>query len=129
MTKTDWLYVAGVVGGVWATVVTAQTPPPAGPTSFFQWTQPAASAAAAQALSYRYYVDGATAGTVVTGVTCTGTTTITCEAPVPALTPGNHTVQISAASTAGESAKSSPPFSFAYDSVVVPQVPVNLRIK
>src|SRR4030095_4421265 len=104
-----------------AVPVSAQVPV-AGPTSFFQWTQSAANAATAQAYVYRYYMDGAATSTMATSVTCAGTTTITCEAAVPAMTPGNHTVQISAASTVGESAKSSP-FSFAYDSAVVAPAP------
>jgi hypothetical protein len=41
------------------------------------------TAANAQTLEYRIYVNNATTGTVLTGVACTGTTTINCTAPLP----------------------------------------------
>lgn len=91
------------------------------------WDQPnVADASAAIALTYRHYDDANPAGATLTGVTCSGTTTITCQAPFPAFTPANHTIKVSAANSAGESLPSAPlPFVF----VVVPSVPVNLRIQ
>jgi hypothetical protein len=85
-----------------------------------------ASAVDAQALTYRYYADGSATGIVLTGVTCAGTTTVTCSAPFPAFTPGNHAITLTAANVAGESIKSS---SFAFVFVVVPSAPGNLRIQ
>jgi hypothetical protein len=85
-----------------------------------------ASAAEAQALTYRYYADGSATGIVLTGVTCAGTTAVTCQAPFPAFTPGSHTITLTAGNVAGESAKSSP---FAFVFVVIPSAPTNLRIQ
>lgn len=122
--KNIWIVVIALL---WASSVLAQTPPPAGPGSVFQWTQPAANAAAAQGYTYRYYLDSAATGVVLTGVTCTGTTLlITCEALVPAMTAGDHSIQLTAGTAALESAKSSP-FSFSY--VSAPGVPLNLKLK
>ena len=50
------------------------------------------TAANAQGLEYRIYVGTATTGTLVTGVACTGTTTISCVAPLPASLVGVATV-------------------------------------
>jgi uncharacterized MnhB-related membrane protein len=117
-----------VIGALLTSLISAQAPP-AVAGSAFQWTQPAPDAATAQAYIYRYYVDGSTTGVVATGVTCTGTATITCEGLVPALTPGNHSVSLtaSAGAAAKESDKSIPPFSFSYE--LVAAVPLNLRLK
>lgn len=89
------------------------------------WDQPNATAAIAQTLTYRYYPDGATTGIVLTGVTCSGTAPVTCSAPFPAFTPGNHSLTATAANAAGESLRSTP---FAFVFVVVPSAPVNLRV-
>ncbi len=64
----------------------------------------------ANALVFRYYLDGATAGVAMTGGVCAGTTTVTCTFPIPAFAAGSHTVTVTATVTAlgaiGESPKS-----------------------
>jgi hypothetical protein len=102
----------------------AQTSTPA---SKLTWDQASvASAAEAQALTYRYYPDGSTTGTTLAGVTCTGTTPVVCQATFPAFTPGAHTLTMTAANAAGESVKSAV-FSFTF--VVIPAAPGNIRIQ
>jgi len=107
------------------------------------WDQPnAATAAIAQAYTFRVYADAATVGTVLSGVTCgtpysvlrriwdrlmrerAGTAPIVCQAPFPAFTLGPHTLTLSAANAAGEGPKSA---AFAFTFVVVPSAPANLR--
>lgn len=101
----------------------AQNPTPA---SHLTWDQGATDLATAQAYTYRHYPDAAVAGTTLTGVTCTGTVSpFVCTVNFPAFTPGAHTLTLTAANTAGESAKSA---AFAFTFVVVPTVPGNLRI-
>lgn len=108
----------------------AQTP--ATTANKIAWEQQAPSLADAQAYVYKYYPDGAATGIVLTGVTCTSTTSPTgtivpqCEVAFPAFTPGSHTLTLTASSVAGESVKSTP-LSFAF--VVIPSAPNNLRIK
>jgi hypothetical protein len=90
------------------------------------WDQDAASRAEAQAYAYRTYSDGSTGGVIVSGVLCAGTVSpFVCEITFPTYAPGQHTVAMSAANAAGESATSLP-LSFTY--VVVPSSPRNLRI-
>lgn len=93
----------------------------------FAWDQAAPDLASAQGYTYKHYDDGALTGVAFTGVTCTGTTSpFACEVLIPAYTPGNHTLTLTATNIAGESAKSSP-FAFAF--VVTPGAPVNIHIK
>ena len=96
------------------------------PVSSIAWDQAAADLATAQALTYRYYPDGAATGTVFSGVTCSGTASpFVCSVAFPAFSPGPHTIAITAANTAGESAQSAlVNFTF----VVIPAVPANPRI-
>lgn len=97
------------------------------PTSRLAWDQGAPDLATAQAYAYTYYADGATTGTALTGVTCTGTAApFTCSAAFPAFTPGNHTLTLTAKNVAGEGPKSSP-LSFVF--VVLPSAPQNVRIQ
>lgn len=95
------------------------------PSSRLGWDQQNASAAEAESFTYRYYPDGATVGTVLTGVTCVAGTPTVCSAPFPAFTPGNHSLTLTASNAAGESLPSAP-LSFTF--VVVPTAPANLRI-
>ena len=96
-------------------------------TSKLIWDQPGTiSIPEATAFTYKYYPDNAVAGIVLTNVTCSGTSTITCQANFPAFTPGAHTLTISSSNAAGESAKSSP---FAFVFVVTPGTPFNIRIQ
>lgn len=106
--------------------VFAQQPPIGTATQRFAWDQEAPTLADAQAYTYKYYPDSSTTGIAFTGVTCSGTASpFTCSAPIPAFTPGNHTITITASNVAGESAKSNP---FAFNFVVTPGVPNNIRI-
>lgn len=93
-------------------------------------TNTPADVATVQAYTYKYYADGATTGTTLTPVTCTAdatpATTITCQAPFPAFTPGTHTLQITASDAAGEGTKSAV---FTFTFVVVPGAPTNIRIQ
>lgn len=72
------------------------------------------TAASAALLQYRLYTNDGTTGTLLTGVTCTGTTTISCQAPLPAALVGVSTVagaknQLTAkGATTAETAKSIP---------------------
>lgn len=100
--------------------------PPGSSNQRFTFDQAAPVLADAQAYTYRYYPDGATTGITFTGVTCTGTASpFVCSVLIPAFTPGNHSITLTAANVAGESAKSSP---FAFVFVVTPSVPANIRI-
>ena len=104
----------------------AQQPPPATATQKFAWDQDAPTLADAQGYTYKYYPDGSATGVTFQNVTCTGATSpFVCSAPIPAFTPGNHTITVTAGNIAGESAKSSP---FAFNFVVTPGVPNNIRI-
>jgi hypothetical protein len=97
-----------------------------GSSSSVQWDQTAATLATANAMTFRHYDDGAVTGTVFTSVACAGASSpFVCTVAFPAYTPGNHTVAISAANAAGESAKS-PTVAFTF--LVVPTPPSNLRI-
>lgn len=105
--------------------VWAQTP--ATPGSRFAWTQAAATLADANAFTYRVYLEAAPVGQVLTATCVAGgtPTSFECTAPIPAVTPGPHTVTFTAANAAGESPKSSP-FSFLMQAV--PGAPTNVRI-
>ncbi len=101
--------------------------PPALSTSKFAWDQSAPTLADAQAYTYKYYPDGAATGIEFTGVTCSGSSSpFQCEVNIPAFTPGNHSITMTASNLAGESAKSAP-FSFVF--VVTPAIPSGIRIK
>ena len=90
------------------------------------WDQAAPDLATAKSYVYRAYPDAATVGMILGNVTCSGVASpFSCRADFPAFTPGSHTVTITAANVAGESAKSVP-FSFTF--IVQPSVPTNLRI-
>lgn len=98
------------------------------PSKRLGWDQQAASAAEAESFTYKHYLDGNLSGVVLSPVTCVVgpvAGTFTCSTPFPAVTPGSHTSQVSAANEAGESLKSNV---FAYTFVVIPQTPENLRM-
>lgn len=83
--------VLAVAGVVWS-----QSVPRATADMRLAWDQDAESLADAQAYVYTAYVDGATAGTVITP-TCTGTTTpFVCAAPLPVTSIGAHSVIVAA---------------------------------
>jgi hypothetical protein len=74
------------------------------------WQVAGVTAAQAQALEYRIYVGISPAPLVLTGVSCTGTTTVTCTAPLPSSVPLGSQIQLSSyrASDQVESARSTP---------------------
>ena len=109
--------------GLVPSLVSAQPPVTGGNT--LVWDQPNTTAAAAAAMTYRYYPDGSATGIGLSGVTCAGTTTVTCQAAFPAFTPGPHSLTIAATNTAGEGPKSA---AFSFSFVVLPSAPVNVRI-
>jgi hypothetical protein len=119
-----WLVLAFVL---LAGIASAQSS--ATPTSKLVWDQIAPDLATANAYTYREYPETWVSGpgTVLTPVTCTGTTSpFVCSTPFPAFTPGGHAVTMTAGNAAGESLKSTPfPFTF----VVIPSPPTNLRIQ
>jgi hypothetical protein len=91
--------------------------------------QPAPTLVIAQGYTYKYY-EGTT-GTILTGTTCTGTTSpFPCTFTFPAFTPGSHTITVTASDTSVtpnlESPKSAP---LTFTFVVVPQTPLNPRIQ
>jgi hypothetical protein len=103
-----------------------QPQPPASANQKFAWDQVALDLAEAQGYTYKYYPDGSTTGVVFQNVTCTGAASpFVCTTPIPAFTPGNHTITITAGNVAGESDKSDP-FAFAF--VVTPGKPTRIRI-
>lgn len=122
---------AAPVGDLTFTVVVGAVTPPPPPTQQGQtlaWDMPL-SAATAQALIYTLYVDGAATGVPLMGVACSGAPTV-CQAVLPPMTVGTHSVTLTASLTAPsgvvlESAKS------AAATVVIaeaPPVPQNPRI-
>lgn len=107
-----------------ASVVSAQN---ATPLSKVAIDQAAPDVKSAGLYTYKYYADGSTTGVTVTGVTCTGTISpFTCTFSIPAFTPGNHSITVTASNEVGESPKSLP---LTFTFVVVPATPVNLRLQ
>lgn len=108
----------------------AQTPPPAVATDRIGFDQPATSADLAM-LTWRYVLDGAAAQPLA-GVTCAPIAGQVdrhlCQAPWPAMTPGQHTIALIARLTDGtltiDSAPSAP---FTFRFVVAPGAPENVR--
>ena len=96
------------------------------PTSQFAFDQNAPDLATANSYTYRYYADGATTG-VVLPMTCSGAAPpFVCVAPVPAFTPGPHSVTFTASNAAGESAQSA---AVEFTMVIIPAVPQNPRVQ
>lgn len=96
-------------------------------TSNIAWKMNGPTLAVVQAYAYSYYSDGSVNKTVLPNTVCTGTVQpFVCSAPFPAFTPGNHTMQISATNSIGESPKSTPPFAFIFG--VIPDTPFSLSI-
>lgn len=81
-----------------ATLAQAQTP--AVPTDRLVWSQAAASLSEAQSYTYTLILDSVRQATPLGSVTCTGAASpFTCEVPFPAMTPGQHSVQLVASLT------------------------------
>lgn len=88
------------------------------------WDQPNASLSEAQAYTYTMYADTSRVD-VLSGVTCSGTSLVSCQVAFPAFTPGSHTLQLTAKNAAGESAKSA---AFNFTFIIVPDAPSNIRV-
>jgi len=115
------IYIIVALIAIATSVSYAQQPPQGSSNQRFAWDQEAPTLADAQG-----YPDGSSTGIAFTGVTCTGTSSpFVCSAPIPAFTPGNHNITITASNVAGETAKSDP---FAFSFVVTPAVPTGIRI-
>jgi hypothetical protein len=106
--------------------LSGQTAPNVDSNDNFAWNQTTATLAEAQALIYKYYLDGAVTGSVFTGVTCAGTVSpFTCQVRSPTFAMGAHSITLTAANSTGESVQSVP-FSFVYGNP--PQIPNNIRV-
>jgi len=117
---------AAVVLLVAAAYVAAQSIPNAGPNDSFGWNQTAPALTDANAYVYKYYLDGATMGSVFSGVKCTGSAApFACAVKIPTFSPGQHSLTITAANSTGESAQSVP-FAFVYGNP--PPSPNNISI-
>lgn len=100
--------------------------PNVGPNDSFAWNQDGANLATVQAYAYKYYLDGATVGSLFANPVCSGAATpFTCQAKTPTFANGNHTLTITAASANGESAQSLP-FGFVFGNP--PTIPNNIRV-
>jgi hypothetical protein len=93
--------------------------------------QAAESLAEAQSFRYTAYFDGASTGVGLAAPCALVAAVIHCTADLPALTPGAHTLQISAArvlddGTVAESPKTAP---YAFVLVVAPAQPINVSIR
>jgi hypothetical protein len=58
------------------------------------WDQPAANVSELSSLNFAIYVDGTRS--VLPGVSCTASAGFACSAQLPALSPGNHTLEVAA---------------------------------
>ena len=104
----------------------AQSAPNVGPNDSFAWNQDGSSLTVVQGYVYKYYLDGAVTGSVLSGVTCTGTATpYSCQVRSPTFSMGAHGITLTAASAAGESVQSTP-FQFVYGNP--PAIPNNIRV-
>lgn len=96
------------------------------PLSSLVFDQIAPDLMTANSYTYKYYPDGSITGMNLT-VNCTGNASpFTCTSPMPAFTPGVHSLTVTAANEAGESPKSS---SISFTFVIIPLAPTNLRIQ
>lgn len=110
-----------------ATVSLAAQNPNATALNVVGWNQAAPTLADASGYVYRTYDNGSTTPAVMAGVTCAGTVSpYQCEAPFPPMSPGNHSLTLTASNIAGESGKSVP---FVFTFIVTPAVPTNFGIK
>ncbi len=114
------------VGLGFALPVYGQTP--AVPSDKLAWTQ-ATSGASASQLSYAAFVDGVRVA--IPTATCTAGSaagTLECQAPLPAMTPGAHSIELIAIFSDGTTAVESPKSVPLAVLVVVVTPPTNLRI-
>lgn len=117
-----WLVIAFVLIG---SVVYAQNPT-VGPNDSFGWGQTGPDLATVQAYAYKYYLDGATTGSLWTNVTCSGTVSpFACQAKTPTFSNGSHSITLTAANAGGESPQSVP-FAFVFGNP--PTTPNNIHV-
>lgn len=89
----------------------------------------ASDVATVQSYTWLWFLDGATTGTVLPGVTCAVAASgqgFTCTGPIPAVAPGAHTVVVEAQDAAGSSAPSN---SVSFTMLAVPAGPINFRFQ
>lgn len=95
--------------------------------SHLTWSEAGPDLPTVSGYSYQYFADGATTGTALTGVTCSGTASpFTCSVSMPAFTPGAHALTLVASDIAGASQPSS---AISFTFVVAPSTPTALAIK
>lgn len=95
--------------------------------SHLSWSEAGPDLTTVSGYTYQYFADGATQGTTLTSVTCSGTQSpFTCTVAIPAFTPGAHSLTLEAVDAAGASQASS---AIAFTFVVAPATPTNLAIK
>jgi hypothetical protein len=95
-----------------------------------QWNQAGPDLPTVQGYVYTALVDGSTTPTSLTA-TCSGTASpFTCTAPLPVVTPGQHTMTVTAAQvlTGGTQLTGTPSAQCAYDIAATPAQPTNLQI-
>ncbi len=110
--------------GITASPVSAQTP--AVPSDKLGWSQ---SADDITKFGFVLVVDGQRQSSQMTGVTCVSASgAYTCTAPLPALTPGNHTLALIAVRTDGTLVAESQPSSPLAITIVVVTAPAGLKI-
>ena len=119
---------AGLAVVLCTAVAEAQTP--TGPTPRIAWSQDAVDLQEALSLRYRVYVDDVATGQLVSATCNAPSSPFTCQAAVPALTPGTHTLTLTAArvvsgSQEAESVRSAPLMIVV---VVAPNAPQGLRL-
>lgn len=122
-----YLLVWAMFGLLFSCTAHAQTPVVG--TERLQFDQAAPDLATAQAYVYRLVIDGVRQAVPVT-VTCAGSVSpFACTTPFPALTPGDHTIALTAAVVVnGVEAESLPSVALPVRLVVAPNPPQNLRI-
>lgn len=112
--------------------VSAQTVPPiAGTNRKLAWDQDAPTLPDANSYVYRIYADAQTAPSILVGVLCVNPGTVgapfVCQVKFPAFVPGNHVVTVTAGAGLDPTAESLPSTPFAFQFVVVPTSPKNVR--
>ena len=118
------LEVAGLVGAQTRERVTTR--------AILGWDMESTLPAVANATLYRVYIDGAAVGQLLPGAVCTAanlgaqaTPGSTCQAPFPPLTPGDHTLTLTADLDSDESAQSAPALAVTF---TVRVTPTNTRV-
>lgn len=106
-----------------AASLSAQTP--AAPSDKLAWNQ-SVSSGSSPSYSFAILVDGTRAA--LQNVTCAGDTDLACSAPLPAMTPGRHVVQVVAVFASGSVTAESAPSADLVVTMVVIATPTNLRL-